>query len=172
MLATAGGSVSSRWCVRALLSLVGAASMACRGTEAPRTAACTPTVTPEVWVERHFPASRTVTDTARASLAVGLGQSADSLDRLPPGVMVSLLIAGPATAERPDTVRLITAEQPDRAPLWRGDQVRPGSYVASLTTQGYDAGPRSFTIAPGERVEMEVKMRHVSGCTSAAAPAR
>ena len=162
----------SRRCVQALLGLVGAASVGCRGAEAPpRTAACTPKVTPEVWVERHHPAARSVTDTTRASLSVGLGQSADSLDRLPAGVMISLLIAGPAAAERPDTVRLMTAKEPDPAPLWRGDQVRPGSYVASLTTQGYEAGPRTFTIAPGERVEVEVKMRHVSGCPPAAAPA-
>jgi len=154
---------------RRAIAVLGAASLACRAG-APEGAACTPTVTPEVWVERRFPATKTVEDTTRASLAVVLGQSADSLDRLPARSMISLLIAGPASAERPDTVRLMTAEEPERTPLWRGDQVRPGTYVASMTTQGYDAGPREFTIAPGERVEMEVTMHHTTGCASAAPP--
>ena len=149
-----------------VIAALGVASLACRAG-APEVSSCTPTVTPEVWVERRFPVAKTVSDTTRASLSVGLGQSADSLGRLPPRSMISLLIAGPASAERPDTVRLISAEEPERKPLWRGDQVRPGTYVASLTTQGYNAGPREFAIAPGERVEMEVKMHHASGCPEA-----
>ena len=155
---------------RCAIALLGAVSLACRAG-APEVASCTPTVTPEVWVERRFPATKTVADTSRASLAVALGQTTDSLDRLPARSMVSLLIAGPASAERPDTVRLLAAEDPERTPLWRGDQVRPGTYVASMRTQGYDAGPREFTIAPGERVEMEVTMHHATGCTAAASPA-
>jgi len=148
---------------RCTIALVGAATLAC-GAGAPEVASCTPTATPEVWVERRFPTTKTVADTTRASLAIALGQSADSVGRLPARSMISVLIAGPTSAERPDTVRLITAEGSERTPLWRGDQVRPGTYVASMTTQGYDAGPREFTIAPGERVEVEVQMHHASGC--------
>jgi len=151
--------------------ILGAAALACRATPVPQTQACTPTVTPEVWVERRFAPTKPARDTsAKGSLAVRLAQT-DSLERFPPRSMISVLIAGPAAAERPDTVRLITAEEPDRAPLWRGDQLRPGTYFASLTMQDYAAGPHQFVVAPGERIEMEVRMHHTSACPATSATA-
>ena len=154
-----------RRCTMGVVATLASATLACRNS-APEKASCTPTVTPEVWVERRFPAPSGTRDTTRASLSIGIAGS-DSVDRLPPRSMISVVIAGPVAAERPDTVRLITAEQPNRAPLWRGDQVRPGTYVASLTTKGYDAGPREFPVSPGERVEVDVKLHHAGGCAPA-----
>ena len=152
-------------------AIVGAVSLGCRATPVPTTQACTPTTTPEVWVERRFPRATPPRDTTlKASLAVRLAQG-DSLTRLPPRSMISVLIAGPSTAERPDTVRLITAEEPDGAPLWRGDQLRPGTYDASLTMQQYAAGPHRFIVGPGERIEMDVTMHHTTACPAPTAPA-
>jgi hypothetical protein len=154
---------------RLVIGALGMAGLACRATPVPVTQACTPTTTPEVWVERRFPRATPPKDTSmKASLAIRLAESADSLDRLPPRSMISVIIAGPAAAERPDTVRLITAEEPDRAPLWRGDQLRPGTYTANLTMQQYAAGPHRFVVAPGERIEMDVTMHHTTPCPAPA----
>lgn len=137
---------------------------ACTASPVPeKTVACVPTVTPEVWVERRLPVPAVKDTGAKASLALRLAPG-DSIDGLPPRSMIAVLIAGPAAAERPDTVRLITAEDPDRAPLWRGDQLRPGRYAASLTMERYAAGPHEFVVAPGERMEMDVKMHHATTC--------
>jgi hypothetical protein len=152
-----------------IAGIAAAATLACRATPVPVTQSCTPTTTPEVWVERRFPRATPPKDTAlKGSLAVRLAHGTDSLDRLPPRSMISVLIAGPSTAERPDTVRLLTAEEPDGAPLWRGDQLRPGTYSASLTMQQYAAGPHPFVVAPGERIEMDVTMHHATACPAPA----
>jgi len=161
--------MTGRRYVHGVLGVIGSVTVACRNST-PEVAACTPTVTPEVWVERRFPApGRAASDTTLASVSLGIAQSVDSLGRIPPGSMISLLIAGPVAAERPDTVRLISAEAPNRVPLWRGDRVRAGVYVARLTTQGYEAGPRQFHVAPGERVEIDVNLHHTSGCAATTA---
>jgi hypothetical protein len=155
---------------RSLVAALACIGAACTASPVPeKTAACVPTVTPEVWVERRFPAMAMKDTSAKGSLAVRLAPG-DSIDRLPPRSMIAVLIAGPAAAERPDTVRLITAEDPDRAPLWRGDQLRPGRYSASLTMERYAAGPHEFAIAPGERMEIDVKMHLATACPAPGAP--
>lgn len=147
-----------------LIGALCAGGTACTASPVPETtAACTPDVTPEVWVERRFPAAAAKDSTTKASLAIRIAPG-DSAARLPPRSMISVLIAGPSAAQMPDTVRLITAEEPDGAPLWRGDQVRPGTYMASLTMQSYSAGPHELVIAPGERIELDVRMHHRTGC--------
>jgi hypothetical protein len=115
----------------------------------------------EVWVERRYPPTVQLADTAFGSLSITV--SRDTLARLPDGSMISVVIAGPASADLPDTVRVLSAELPSGEALWRGDQLRPGQYTAELTTQGHAAGPRTFSIAPGERVEVEARLRQ-SGC--------
>ena len=139
-----------------LLLVVGWSGMACR--EAGPAGACQPSAGVEVWVERRFPSTVELADTAFASLSLSIAR--DSTARLPAGATISAVIAGPSTAPLPDTVRVLSAELPSRAALWRGDQLRPGEYTAHLRTAGYTAGPRAFSLAPGERVEIEARLRH------------
>lgn len=123
---------------------------------------CGPERGVEVWVERRYPPTVQLADTAFGSLSIAV--SRDTLARLPEGSMISVIIAGPVATEQPDTVRVLSAEVPSGVALWRGDQVRPGQYTAELTTQGYAAGPRTFSIAAGERVEVEARLRQSGGC--------
>lgn len=116
----------------------------------------------EVWVERRFPPTVQVADTAFASLSLTVTR--DSTAPFPDGSMISVVIAGPAAAELPDTVRVLSAEQPSGRSLWRGDQLKAGQYTAQLSTAGYVAGPRLFSLAPGERVEMETRLRQAATC--------
>lgn len=142
---------------RVVLSLVSAlvvSSAACR-TERIEPQSCVAGIVQDKWVERRTPAAG-VADTVRAALSMTLTSRGDSLDRLPSGAMISLVIAGPAGAERPDTVRLLTAVP--GGPLWSGSDLRPGTYSATLTTDGFRAGPREFVAGPGERVELDVTM--------------
>jgi hypothetical protein len=130
-------------------------SSACR-TERVDPQSCVAGIVQDKWVERRTPAPGAA-DTARAALSVTLTTPPDSIDRPPSGAMMSLLIAGPIGAERPDTVRLLTAEVPG-GPLWSGNELRAGTYSASLTTDGFDAGAREFALAPGERLELQAAM--------------
>ena len=140
-------------------------SAGCRTERVEPKPSCTPGVVQDKWTERRTPASG-VTDTARASLAVTLTAPLDSLDRWPSGAMISLVIAGPLGAERPDTVRLLTADVPG-GPLWSGADLRPGNYAATLKADGFAAGPREFSMAPGEKVDLDVGMGRI--CESSAA---
>ena len=132
-----------------------AASVACR-TERVEQQPCDPANVAGTWVERREPAA-SAADTAPASLSLSLTPPPDSVDRLPPQTMISLVISGPAEAARPDTVRLLAAEIPG-GPLWSGGDLRAGTYSATLTTEGFAAGPRDFAIAPGERLQINVTM--------------
>ena len=123
--------------------------------------ACPPSYRVEVWVERRFPPTVPLADTAFASISLTITR--DSTVRLPTGAMISAVLAGPAAATLPDTVRVLSAELPSGTALWRGDQLRPGEYTAQLRTTGYAAGSRSFSLAPGERVEIEARLYH-TGC--------
>ena len=78
--------------------------------------------------------------------------------------MISVVIAGPTDTTPPDTVRVLSAELPAGGALWRGDQLRAGVYTAELTTTGYAAGPRTFAVAPGERVEVEARLHRAVTC--------
>ena len=138
-----------------LLLVVGWSGMACRETEP--TVECQPSPGAEVWVERRFPPMVPLADTAFASLSLSIAR--DSTARLPAGATISAVIAGPSTAPVPDTVRVLSAELPAGAALWRGDQLRAGEYTAELRSAGYAAGPRAFSLAPGERVEIEARLR-------------
>ena len=129
--------------------------MACRETEPA--VACQPSPGVEVWVERRFPPTVDLADTAFASLSLSIAR--DSTPRLPAGATISAVIAGPSSAPLPDTVRVISAELPSGAALWRGDQLRAGEYTAELRSADYAAGPRAFSLAPGERVEIEARLR-------------
>ena len=142
--------------VTPLLLVVGWSGMACR--ETGPAVACEPSPGVEVWVERRFPPTVQLADTAFASLSLSIPR--DSTARLPAGAMMSAVIAGPSTAALPDTVRVLSAELPSGAALWRGDQLRAGEYTAELRSAGYAAGPRAFSLAPGERVEIEARLRH------------
>ena len=122
-----------------------------------------------MWVERRQPPAAAPADSTFASLSIAT--SRDSLARLPAGSVISLVIAGPAGSTPPDTVRLLTAEEPDGGPLWRGSELRPGEYTAQLTTPGYAAGPRTFRLNPGERAELEVRLHRTSTCDTASAAA-
>ena len=130
-------------------------SAACRA-ERVEPQSCVAGVVQDKWVERRTPASGAA-DTTRAALSMTLTSPIDSVDRLPSGTMISLVIAGPVGAERPDTVRLLTAEVAGGA-LWSGSDLRPGTYSASLTTDGFRAGPHEFVAGPGERVELDVTL--------------
>jgi len=138
--------------------VVASTGVACRETGVG--AACPPSPGVEVWVERRFPATVELADTAFASLSLTITR--DSTVRLPTGSMISAVFAGPSAATVPDTVRVLSAELPSGTALWRGDQLRPGEYTAQLRTTGYAAGPRSFSLAPGERVEMEARLHHTT----------
>ena len=143
------------------LALVAAvAGLACR--EPSQTDSCLPDRGTEVWVERRFPPTVQLADTAFASLSLSIDR--DSIAHLPTGSMISVVIAGPGAAKLPDTVRVLTAKQAPGSALWRGDQLRPGEYTARLSTAGYAAGPRTFSLAPGERVEVEARPHHTSTC--------
>ncbi|HEX6051294.1 MAG TPA: hypothetical protein VFZ21_18565 [Gemmatimonadaceae bacterium] len=142
-----------------VLSALGFA-MACRPPL--RDSGCVPERGVEVWVERRFPPTVQLADTAFGSLSIAV--SRDSLAQRAEGSMISVVIAGPAAAELPDTVRVLSAELPSGGALWRGDQLRPGQYTAELSTQGYAAGPRTFSIAAGERVEVEARLRQRASC--------
>ena len=120
------------------------------------------------WAERREPPAGAA-DTTRASLSLTLTPPPDSIDRLPPRTMISLVIAGPAGAERPDTVRLLAAETPS-GPLWSGNDLRPGTYSASLTTDGFAAGPREFAVAGGERLQIDVAMGRTCDAGGATKP--
>ena len=128
---------------------------ACR-TERVEPTACVPGTVRDNWVDRRTPATA-ASDTTPAALSLTVTTPSDSLDRLPAGSTISLLIAGPNAAERPDTVRLLAAEVPD-GPLWGGTDLRPGTYSASLTADGFAAGPHEFTLAPGERLQLEATL--------------
>ena len=154
-----------RTCVVAVSSLAVLISVGCRAERVEPKAACTPGTVQDKWTERRTAATG-VADTARASLSMTLVAPLDSLDRLPSGATISLVIAGPTGAERPDTVRMLTADVPG-GPLWSGSDLRPGAYSASLTTDGFAAGPREFSIAAGEKVEIDVGMGRT--CESSAA---
>jgi hypothetical protein len=136
--------------------VAGWGGMACRETSLA--AACLPSPGVEVWVERRFPPTVELADTAFASLSLSIAR--DSTARLPDGAVLSAVIAGPSTAPLPDTVRILSTEPPSGAALWRGDQLRAGEYTAQLRTAGYSAGPRAFSLAPGERVEIEARLHH------------
>jgi hypothetical protein len=123
----------------------------------------------EVWVERRFPPTVQVADTAFASLSIAILR--DSIAGRESS-MVSVLIAGPTKAVQPDTVRVLSAELPSGGALWRGDQLRAGDYVAHLTAAGYAAGPRVLSLAPGERVEVEAALRQSASCEPESATAR
>jgi hypothetical protein len=151
----------------ALAAAVTLAGIGCRPSSPPDD--CVPTPGTEIWVERRQPPAAGTSDTAYASLSIAMAR--DSVDRLPAGTMISLVIAGPSSATPPDTVRLLTAEDPTGLPLWRGDALRPGQYTAELTTSGFAAGPRTFTLAPGERAEVEVRVHRTSGCANDTAQA-
>ena len=138
------------------LSSIIAIAAACRTERVEPKSACISGSPAESWTEQRTPAVGAA-DTARASLSLTLTAPLDSLDKLPTGAMISLLIAGPAGAERPDTVRLLGAEVPG-GPLWSGNDLRPGTYSASLTTNGFAAGPKEFALAPGEQVRLEAGM--------------
>ena len=154
-----------RTCVVAVSSLAVLMSIGCRTERIEPKAACTPGVVQDKWTERRAAATG-VADTARGSLSMMLTTPIDSLDRVPSGATISLVIAGPTGAERPDTVRMVTADVPG-GPLWSGSDLRPGAYSASLTTDGFAAGPREFSIAAGEKVEIDVGMGRI--CESSAA---
>jgi hypothetical protein len=136
---------------------------ACRQQQPERTADCLPERGVEVWVERRFPPTVQVADTAFASLSITIAR--DSVAPLPDGSMISVVIAGPSAAPLPDTVRVLSAEQPSGASLWRGDQLRPGRYTAQLSNAAQVAGPRSFALAPGERVEIETRLHQAATCS-------
>ena len=114
----------------------------------------------EVWIERRFPPTVELADTAFASLSLSITQ--DSSARLPAGTMISAVIAGPSDAQLPDTVRVLSKEMHLGAALWRGDQLRPGEYTAQLRAADYSAGPRAFSLVPGERVEIEIRLQHTA----------
>jgi len=139
-----------------LLVLVVFSGVGCR--ETGFAAACAPPLGSEVWVERRFPPTVELADTAFASLSLSIAR--DSSARLPAGAMISAVIAGPSDAQLPDTVRVLSADIHSGATLWRGDQLRPGEYTAQLRTAGHAAGPRAFSLAPGERVEIETRLHH------------
>lgn len=143
----------------ALAASIGAG---CQG--AGSTGECVPEREAEAWVEHRAPPATAVSDTSFAELSIALAP--DSIRRIAPGGMISVLIAGPDGAAHPDTVRLLTTEEPDRAPLWRGGELRPGTYTAHLTTAGFEAGPRRLMLAPGERVAIETTMPRTGGCES------
>ena len=138
-----------------MVSALAVSSAACRAERVEPTR-CVPGVLQDKWSEQRTTAAGAA-DTTRASLSLTLTAPLDSLDGRASGAMISLLIAGPAGAERPDTVRLLTADVTG-GPLWSGNDLRPGTYFASLTTDGLAAGPREFTLAPGERVELQAAM--------------
>lgn len=135
-------------------------AVACRESTLGTT--CLPEGGVEVWVERRFPPTVQLADTAFASLSLSIAR--DSLRRVPTGAMISVIIAGPASAPLPDTVRVLSAELPSGQSLWRGDQLRSGRYTAMLTTTGYAAGPHAFSLAPGERVEVEARLHRAATC--------
>ena len=144
------------------------AATACK--QAQRAADCVPEHGVEVWVERRFPPTVELADTAFASLSVSI--ALDSTSPLPAGSMISVIIAGPSTAPTPDTVRVLASERTVGASLWRGDQLRAGVYTAALSATGHAAGPRSFSLAPGERVEVEARLRQSTTCDSDSARSR
>lgn len=157
VLAAAAQVRSSITALFAFATAVG--TVACREV-AP--GACLPERGVEVWVERRFPPTVQLADTVFASLSIAI--TPDSLRRLPTGSMISVIIAGPASAPLPDTVRVLSAELPFGQALWRGDQLRSGQYTAEMTTTGYGAGPHAFSLAPGERVEVEARLHHSATC--------
>ena len=130
--------------------------------QAQRPGECLPERGVEAWVERRFPPTVELADTAFASLSLSIAR--DSTASLPTGSMISVIIAGPASATHPDTVRVLAAERTLGSSLWRGDQLRAGAYTAALSANGYVAGPRSFSLAPGERVEVEARLRQRADC--------
>src|SRR5688572_15550503 len=147
------GSVSSFAAIACLV----ASSLGCRTERrAPADQPCVPAAE-GAWAERRAPVAG-ASDTTPASLSLALTPPADSGNRLPPGAMISMVIAGPAAAAVPDTVRLLVAEAPDGGPLWEGNAVRPGTYTASLTTEGFAAAPREFAVAAGERVQLQATL--------------
>ena len=141
-----------------VILVVASTGMGCR--EPGGGAACPPSPGVEVWVERRFPPTVELADTAFASLSLTITR--DSTVHLPAGAMISAVLAGPAAATLPDTVRVLAAELPSGTALWRGDQLRAGEYTAELRTTGYAAGPRSFALAPGERVEIVARLHHTA----------
>jgi hypothetical protein len=159
--------VSSR-VTASFVSCLALVAMACR--QPMRDAACVPERGVELWVERRFPPTVEVADTAFASLSIAIAR--DSTARLPEGSVISVVIAGPSGAPLPDTVRVLSAELPPGGSLWRGDQLRPGQYTAQLTTTGYAAGPRTFSLAGGERVEVEARLHQSSSCEAGSAQHR
>ena len=142
------------------ISCLALVAPACR--QAFRDAPCLPDRGVEVWVERRFPPTVEVADTAFASLSIAIAR--DSTARLPEGTTLSVVIAGPVAAAVPDTVRVLSAEVPPGRWLWRGDQLRAGQYTAHLTTTGYAAGPRTFSLGRGERVEIEARLHQSTTC--------
>lgn len=146
----------------ALASGMTIAAIGCRPES--RNETCVPMPGTEIWVERRQSAAAGMSDTTHATLSIAMAP--DSVARLPQGTMISVVIAGPLSATPPDTVRLLTAEDPTGLPLWRGDALRPGQYTAELTTSGFAAGPRTFALAPGERAEVEVRLHPTTGCAA------
>jgi hypothetical protein len=151
--------------VRASLSAsfviaIAVAPTACRQEQRPTE--CLPERGVEAWVERRFPSTVELADTAFASLSLSIAR--DSANALQAGSMISVIIAGPSSAAFPDTVRVLASERTLGSSLWRGDQLRAGAYTASLSAPGQGAGPRSFSLAPGERVEVEARLRQTARC--------
>ena len=132
-----------------------AAIAACRA-ERVEPKSCVAGVVQDSWTEHRTPGAGP-TDSTPASLSLTLTSPVDSTERLPSGAMISLVIAGPLGVERPDTVRLLAAEIPG-GPLWSASDLKPGRYSASLTTDGFAAGPKEFTLTPGEQLRMEAVM--------------
>ena len=139
---------------------IAVAATACQ--EAQRRADCLPDRGVEAWVERRFPPTVELADTAFASLSLSIAR--DSAAALPAGAMISVIIAGPSSAPLPDTVRVLASGRALGSSLGRGDQLRPGEYTASLSATGRAAGPRSFSLAPGERVQVEAQLHQTTTC--------